>query len=46
MLYSYARVSSTDQNLAVQEDALKAAGCQTIRSEKVCGTSREGRTEL
>src|SRR2546421_12163067 len=46
MLYGYARVSSVDQSLMVQEDALKAAGCQTIRSEKVTGTTRDGRTEL
>ena len=46
MLYGYARVSSVDQSLTVQEDALKTAGCQTIRSEKVTGTTRDGRTEL
>src|SRR5438477_9231061 len=46
MLYGYARVSSVDQSLTVQEDALKAAGCQTIRAEKVTGTTRDGRTEL
>lgn len=46
MLYGYARVSSTDQSLTVQEEALKAAGCLAIRSEKVTGTTREGRTEL
>ena len=44
--YGYARVSSTDQDLALQEAALKAAGCTVIRSEKVSGTSRDGRTEL
>src|SRR5436190_1728475 len=46
MLYGYARVSSVDQSLAVQEDTLMAAGCKTIRSEKVTGTTRDGRTEL
>jgi len=42
----YARVSSTDQDCAIQEQALRDAGCNTIRSEKQSGTSREGRTEL
>jgi len=46
MKYGYARVSSTDQNLDVQIEALKAVGCEIVRSEKVSGTSRNGRTEL
>ena len=45
-LYGYARVSSTDQDLAIQEATLRAAGCQVVRAEKRTGTSREGRTEL
>ena len=45
-LYGYARVSTTDQDLTLQEAALRAAGCEVIRSEKVTGTTREGRTEL
>src|SRR5918994_6185904 len=44
--YGYARVSSTDQDLTLQTDTLAAAGCTVIRSEKVSGTSRGGRTEL
>jgi DNA invertase Pin-like site-specific DNA recombinase len=42
----YARVSTTDQNTAVQVEALRAAGCEVIREEKASGTTTEGRTEL
>ena len=45
-VYGYARVSSTDQDLTIQMEALKAAGCEMIRSEKVSGTSAAGRLEL
>ncbi|MDX7952167.1 recombinase family protein [Lichenihabitans sp. Uapishka_5] len=46
MIYGYARVSTTDQDLAIQHAALTAAGCTEIRAEKVSGTSRVGRLEL
>src|ERR671917_489163 len=42
----YARVSTADQDLETQLAKLKAEGCGIIRSEKVSGASREGRTEL
>ncbi|WP_036264453.1 recombinase family protein [Methylocapsa aurea] len=44
--YGYARVSTTDQDLTVQREALERAGCSIIRAEKVTGTKLEGRTEL
>ena len=46
MIYGYARVSHTDQDLTIQETALKAAGAEIVRGEKVSGTSRKGRVEL
>lgn len=45
-VYGYARVSTADQDTALQVEALKRAGCDTVREEKRSGTSREGRAEL
>jgi DNA invertase Pin-like site-specific DNA recombinase len=42
----YARVSTLDQDTAIQVAALQAAGCGIIRQEKASGTSLNGRTEL
>jgi DNA invertase Pin-like site-specific DNA recombinase len=42
----YARVSTTDHDLLIQEAALKAAGCQVIRAEKRSGTTTAGREAL
>ena len=44
--YGYERVSTTDQDLDVQYEALEKAGCRVIRAEKVSGTSVRGRDEL
>lgn len=45
-LYGYARVSTADQDCTLQEHALRGAGCEIIRAEKVSATHREGRTKL
>jgi DNA invertase Pin-like site-specific DNA recombinase len=45
MLIGYGRVSTDDQDLAVQRTQLKAAGCRRIFEEKVSGATRD-RPEL
>jgi DNA invertase Pin-like site-specific DNA recombinase len=45
-LLGYARVSTTDQDLTVQRQALAASGVATVFEEKASGTKRDGRTEL
>ena len=45
MKIGYARVSTEDQNLDLQLDALKASGCETLYQEHASGKST-GRPEL
>ena len=47
MLVGYARVSTTDQNLNLQTDALQAAGCERLFTDTVSGVrvERPGLTE-
>jgi DNA invertase Pin-like site-specific DNA recombinase len=45
-VYGYARVSTEEQDLEIQMEALRNAGCSVIRAEKKSGTSTEGREEL
>jgi len=42
----YARVSTVDQDLTLQREALRKSGARTILEEKVRATKRDGRTEL
>ena len=46
MRYGYARVSTNDQDLTLQIDALEKADCSVIRKEKVSGTKLDNREEL
>ncbi|GCD60785.1 hypothetical protein NBRC3280_3353 [Acetobacter pasteurianus NBRC 3280] len=39
MKYGYARVSTSDHDLTIQEAAFQKAGCEIIRGEKVSGTT-------
>jgi DNA invertase Pin-like site-specific DNA recombinase len=41
MLIGYARVSTDDQDLALQRAALKQAGCRRLYEEKVSGARRD-----
>ncbi|MDD2358663.1 MAG: recombinase family protein [Thiovulaceae bacterium] len=38
MLIGYARVSTTDQNLSLQKEALQKAGCERIYEDTISGT--------
>ena len=46
MRVGYARVSSADQDLAIQIKALKDYGCDKIYQEKRSGTTTLGREQL
>jgi DNA invertase Pin-like site-specific DNA recombinase len=46
MFVGYARVSSTDQDLTVQQEALRAAGCEKIFGEKKSGRRADDRPAL
>ena len=41
MLVGYARVSTQDQDLSLQLDALQAAGCDKVYTEKASGAQRD-----
>lgn len=45
MVFGYARVSTSEQNLEIQVDALNKAGCEKVFLEKASGGSKE-RKEL
>lgn len=46
MLVGYARVSSSGQSLDIQHEALEAAGCEKVFSEKRTGTKADDRQAI
>lgn len=46
MIYGYGRVSSKGQNLELQLDKLKEAGCEKIYKEKISGRSLDKRDKF
>jgi DNA invertase Pin-like site-specific DNA recombinase len=45
-IYGYARASTVEQDVTLQQETLRRAGCEVVRSEKSSGASRVGRSEL
>ena len=45
-IYGYARASTVGQDVTLQQETLRRAGCEVVRSEKSSGASRSGRSEL
>jgi DNA invertase Pin-like site-specific DNA recombinase len=46
MIHGYARVSTSDQDLSIQLEALRRSGADVIHQEKRSGTTKEGRAAL
>ena len=45
-IYGYARASTVGQDVTLQQETLRRAGCEVVRSEKSSGASWSGRSEL
>jgi DNA invertase Pin-like site-specific DNA recombinase len=46
VIHGYARVSTTDQDLSIQLEALSRARAERVHQEKRSGATKDGRTEL